>query len=135
MKLRLTTFLILFLALFSACAGGNARAARSGAGWRFLGERMVNGRVDRDVIDVGPRDGVFQKLEVRVKGSALEMYDIKIVFGNGEDMHPDTRLVFGKGSWSRVIDLPGNSRVVRRVEFKYGNLPGGGRARVKLYGN
>ncbi len=63
------------------------------------------------------------------------MYDIKIVFGNGEDMHPDTRLLFGKGSWSRQIDLPGNTRVVRRVEFKYGNLPGGGRARVKLFGN
>lgn len=134
MKLRFVSLLVLLLAVFTACAGGG-RAARAAGGWRLLGERVVNGRVDHDVIDVGARDGVFQKLEVRVKGSALEMYDIKIVFGNGEDMHPDTRLVFGKGSWSRQIDLPGNTRVVRRVEFKYGNLPGGGRARVKLFGN
>jgi hypothetical protein len=33
-----------------------------------------------------------------------------------------------------VIDLPGGARVIRRVEFRYGNLPGGGRARVELWG-
>jgi hypothetical protein len=46
---------------------------------------------------------------------------------------PDTRLVFGEDSWSRIIDLPGAHRVIRKVEFKYKNLPGGGRAQIELW--
>jgi hypothetical protein len=32
-----------------------------------------------------------------------------------------------------VIDLPGDARVIRSVEFRYGNLPGGGRAKAELW--
>ncbi len=33
-----------------------------------------------------------------------------------------------------VIDLPGDKRVIKRVEFKYTDLPGGGDAQVELWG-
>lgn len=132
MKLRFLAALVLLLAVVSACAGG--RAVKAGGRWQLLGERIVHGTFDRDVIDVGAREGAFRKLEVRVKGSALEMFDIKVVFGDGTDFHPETRLIFGRGAGSRLIDLPGNDRIIRRVEFKYGNLPRGGRARVRLFG-
>jgi len=102
--------------------------------WKKLGERSVGGKFDKDVIQVGADDGLFTAIQVKVEGSALEMYDIKVVFGSGEPFSPNTRLVFGKDSWTRVIDLPGDKRVIKRVEFKYGNLPGGGNARVELWG-
>jgi hypothetical protein len=41
--------------------------------------------------------------------------------------------VFGQGSWSRDIDLPGGDRAIRKVEFRYGNLPGGGKAQLELW--
>jgi hypothetical protein len=41
---------------------------------------------------------------------------------------------FAPNTKTRVIDLPGGARVIRRVEFRYGNLPGGGRAQVELWG-
>lgn len=132
MKLRVLSVLVCCLVVLSACAGG--RAGSAGGPWQLLGERTVHGKFDKDVIEVGAREGTFQRIEVRVKGSALEMYDIKVVFGDGTDFHPETRLVFGRGAGSRVIDLPGNQRIVRRVEFRYGNLPRGGRARVRLFG-
>ena len=47
---------------------------------------------------------------------------------------PNTRVVFSKDSRSRIIDLPGNKRVIKRVEFKYRDLPGGGKAKVELWG-
>ncbi|MBS2013723.1 MAG: hypothetical protein JST00_12600 [Deltaproteobacteria bacterium] len=103
-------------------------------GWERLGARTVEGRNDRDVIHVGRDDGRFSAIEIRVDGSALVMEDIKVVFGNGDVFEPKTRLVFHKDSRSRVIDLPGDRRVIRRVEFRYGNLPGGGRAQVELFG-
>ncbi|HWU88724.1 MAG TPA: hypothetical protein VN253_15765 [Kofleriaceae bacterium] len=102
--------------------------------WDKLGERWVNGRVDRDIIHVGRKESRFHKLQIAVEHSALEMYDVRVVFGDGSVYSPPTRLIFEPNTKSRVIDLPGGARVIRRVEFRYGNLPGGGRAQVELWG-
>lgn len=102
--------------------------------WDKLGERWVTGAVDRDVIRVGRTDGRFRKIMLKVEHSALELFDVTIVFGDGSKYSPATRLVFGKDTTSRVIDLPGGARFIRFVEFKYGNLPGGGRAQIELWG-
>jgi len=129
--------LILALVL-SACAVTPAPApvtvVDAAPRWERLGERVVNGAVDRDVIHVGRAEGRFHRLQVTVENSALEMFDMLIVFGDGSTYSPPTRLVFERNTRSRVIDLPGNARVIRRVEFRYGNLPGGGRAHVELWG-
>ena len=69
-----------------------------------------------------------------VEHSAVELFDVVIVFGNGEVFSPGTRLIFGQGATSREIDLPGNARHIDRVEFRYGNLPGGGRAQIEVWG-
>jgi hypothetical protein len=102
--------------------------------WDKLGERWVNGAVDRDVIHVGRREGRFSRLQIVVEHSALEMFDMLVVFGDGSTYSPPTRLIFEQSARSRVIDLPGGARVIRRVEFRYGNLPGSGRAQVELWG-
>jgi hypothetical protein len=104
------------------------------AHWEKLGERSVDGKIDHDAINVGRDDGLFDAIQVKVEGSALVMFDIKVTFGNGETFEPKTRLVFEKDTRSRVIDLPGNTRAIKRVDFKLANLPGGGKARVELWG-
>ena len=111
-----------------------ATPASADGDWKKLGERSVDGKLDKDVIQVGDDDGLFTAIQVKVEGSALEMFDIKVVFGNGESFSPNTRLVFSKDTTSRLIDLPGNKRIIKRVEFRYGNLPGGSKARVELWG-
>jgi hypothetical protein len=100
--------------------------------WVRLGERWVDGTHDRDVIPVGAREGRYRQLMFVVEHSALEMYDVIVTFGDGERFSPRTRHVFGAETRSSVIDLPGNARVIRSVEFRYGNLPGGGKARLEL---
>jgi hypothetical protein len=128
----------LVVAFVMSFAASPARADkdrdRDDGGWKKLGERTVNGKFDKDAMEVGGDEGTFTAIRVKVEGSALEMYDIKVLFKNGDVFSPATRLVFGKDSWTRVIDLPGDRRVIKRVEFKYGNLPGGGNARVELWG-
>jgi hypothetical protein len=104
------------------------------AGWRKLGERVVHGAMDRDVMPVGGDDGLFRRVRFVVEGSALEMYNIVITFGDGSSFSPPTRLIFGRQSTSREIDLPGERRIIRRIDLRYGNLPGGGRARVEAWG-
>mgnify|MGYP001328538819 FL=1 len=102
-------------------------------GWDKLGERWVDGKVDRDTIMVGRDDGRFSSIQLVVEHSAVEIYDVEITFGDGSKHSPQTRLVFGKGETTRVIDLPGAKRAIKRVDFKYGNLPGGGRAQVEVW--
>ena len=102
-------------------------------GWEKLGEREVNGAVDHDVIEVGAREGRFRKIMFVVENSAVEMFDVTVHFGDGSTWSPATRLIFPADTRSRVVDLPGADRFIRSVHFKYGNLPGGGRARVELW--
>lgn len=108
------------------------RAAEALTGWTRLGERWIQGAVDHDTISaIG--QGRFRQVTVRVEHSAAELFDIVFTFGDGTTYSPGTRLVFGPGTTTRVIDLPGDARIIRRVDFRVANLPGGGRAQVEIW--
>ena len=104
------------------------------AGWEQLGVLTVNGSNDRDSLPVGRSEGLFAALRIHVNNSALRMHNIVVVFADGTTYSPDTRLVFNAGSTSSVIDLPGTRRAIRRVDFRYTDLAGGGRAQVEVWG-
>jgi len=104
------------------------------AQWELLGSRRVSYAVDRDVIDVGAVEGRFNALRIEVSQGDLEMFNIRITFGDGTSWSPETRIAFHQGSRSRVIDLPGPTRVVRRVAFLYRSRARRGYASVQLYG-
>jgi len=101
--------------------------------WTMLGERWVDGGHDRDVISVGAREGTYRRAMIVVEHSALEMFEVVFTFGDGTQFAPRTRHVFSADTRSHVIDFPGSDRVIRSVEFRYGNLPGGGRAQAQLW--
>lgn len=101
--------------------------------WVKLGERTVDGTHDRDVIAVGAREGRYRRIMIVVEHSALEMFDVVVTFADGSHFSPPTRHIFGANTRSHVIDLPGDARIIRNVEFRYGNLPGGGRAEAELW--
>jgi hypothetical protein len=102
-------------------------------GWTKLGERWVDGNLDRDSIVVGVVEGTFRRVMLKVEHSRLDLLDVTFRFGDGSMFSPGTRLSFAPGTTSRIIDLPGAARVIRRAEFRYANLPGGGRAQVELW--
>jgi len=104
-----------------------------GRDWSKLGERWVDGAHDRDVIPVGERHGPYRRIMIVVEHSALEMDDVVVRFEDGSAFSPQTRHVFAANTRSHVIDLPGARREIRSVEFRYGNLPGGGRAQAELW--
>lgn len=102
-------------------------------GWNRLGERWVQGGVDHDTIVVTAAEGRFTRIMLRAEHSSLELFDVVVTFGDGSTFSPATRLVFAPGTDSRIIDLPGGARVIRRVDFRMANLPGGGRAQLELW--
>ncbi len=102
--------------------------------WTKLGEKLVNGTNDHDDILVGKSEGSFRALRLQIEGSSLKMHDIVVEFTDGSRFSPETRLVFGEGVTSHVIDLPGSRRHIKRVGMRYSNLKGGGAARVEVWG-
>lgn len=135
MKMMNRVFLVGIVCV-AACASHRTVVVREGGreGWERLGDREVNGTVDYDSIQVGASEGRFRKLRLVVEDSAIEMFGMTVHFGDGSTFSPETRLVFAADTRSHVIDLPGDARIIRRVDFKYGNLPGGGKAHVELWG-
>src|ERR1700759_4729331 len=131
-KLRLFLILSLALSALTACATHETVVVRTARpGWTLLGERTVDGNYDHDVIEVGGSAGRFHQLMLTVEHHGIEMFDVKVVFGDGERFDVPTRLHFSPDTRSAVIDLPGGERYIRRIEFRYGNVPGRGRARLE----
>jgi hypothetical protein len=102
--------------------------------WQLLGRRRVGADAERDVIEVGVREGVFDAIRIEVQEGEVEIYNLRIVFGNGLSWSPETRVPIDEGSRGRVIDLPGEARIIRRVEFWYRSQHRRGDATVAVYG-
>jgi hypothetical protein len=101
-------------------------------GWILLGEHTVDGRIDSDQFDFSQKQGKISRIMVVVLDSDLEMLEFRIVSVNGDVYNPQTRHLFREGSRTRPIELP-KSQILRAVQLKYKNLPGGGRARVQVW--
>ncbi len=104
------------------------------AEWDLLGTRRVSFTLDHDAIVVGAREGAFRAIKIEVAGGNLEMYNIRLTFGNGDTWSPNTRVQFHEGGWSRTIDLPGPARVIRRIDFWYRSRVRRGAATVRVFG-
>ncbi len=113
----------------------NGPAADNDKGWELLGLRLVDYGGDHDSIEVTASEGRFKQIKLDVERGNVDMFDIKVTFGDGESFSPGTRFEFREGSMSRTIDLPGEARVIRKVEFWYKSERRDDKARVRLYGN
>lgn len=121
--------LIAFVALFVLVS------AAAPPKWERLGVRKVNYGLDHDVIPVGAHEGGFKKLKVVVNASPLNMHKMVVHFGNGTQENIDLKHNFTKASASRVIDLPGEKRIIKSIEFWYDTKNfAKGKATVRVFG-
>lgn len=139
MKTRLpSNFLLCAISAFFALSFQNLETtglANEAAPWELLGSRKVNYALDRDEIPVTSAQGVFKTLQVKVKRSPLNMHKLVVHFGNGDKQELELRENLKAGGQSRLIDLPGNSRVIKKVVFWYDTKNLAGRkAMVELWG-
>jgi len=130
---RAAAFLVLALAAFPTLGGGTAQA---GGKWVFLGERVVNDRLDHDTIGIGSSRGEFDRLRIMVRRQAVHFLDVKVHFANGKTWDVEIRKLIPAGGSTKEIDLPGGERDIRSVEFWYeaDSRGRGKRATVELYG-
>jgi Protein of unknown function (DUF2541) len=108
----------LFIALFTSTtvfAQGTARPDK----WSLLGSRTVKHGLDKDEIMVTASEGVFDAVQIRVKRSGINMHKCVVHFGDGSTQDVDMKQDFKQGSESRLINLEGTNRVIRKVVFWY----------------
>lgn len=123
-KILLLIVISLVLILLSGCIEiqrlhrVHKKADKVDNGWEKIGERKVNLKGEKDVIS-GFGKGRFNRIRIIIRDSAIELYDMIITFGNGEKFSPETRLVFAKDTESRIIDLQGKKRFIKKIEFFY----------------
>jgi hypothetical protein len=103
--------------------------------WVLLGERMVTDRLDHDSIPVTAARGDFSAIKITVHRRAVDFHRVVVFFANGESQEIALRSTIPAGGESRVIDLRGGDRVIRRVELWYdARSLGGRRAVVRVFG-
>lgn len=96
----------------------------------------MNWGVDRDVIPVTASEGRFKRIQLRVTGQPIEVIDLEVHFGNDEHHDVQVRETFRPGTTSRVIDLPGDARVIKKIVIIYRNKvgPRPGKATLAVWG-
>jgi hypothetical protein len=87
--------------------------------WELLGTRDVTDRGDRDEIIVTGVRGDFTAVKLAVQRSPVQISRVVVHFANGGQQELEMRDIIRAGGETRAIDLKGNDRVIRRVEFWY----------------
>lgn len=102
--------------------------------WAFLGERSVTDRKDHDNIPVTAQRGQFRAIKLQVRNRAVDFRKVIVHFGNGADFEVELRHTIPAGGETRQIDLPGDRRNIRSVDFWYDAKSAGAQAVVRLFG-
>jgi Protein of unknown function (DUF2541) len=128
-RFRTATFAALTLS-FALVATAQRRPV-----WEFLGEANVDGSVDHDNIVVTGRAGTFKAIQLRVQNNTVQFQRVVVHYGNGQNERIPVAGRIRPGGSTRVIDLPGDRRVIESVELWYSRANWGPRRpKVQLYG-
>ena len=121
---------ISFVFVLALCTSLHARRER----WEYLGEAHVDGSQDHDSIKVGRSAGTYGAIQLRINGGAINFERVIVRYGNGSQEEIAIRSRIPDGGQTRVINLPGERRIIQSLDLWYGRDKWGGRPKVSLYG-
>ena len=111
MKMIFSTFLLLGLLISPAQADER----------RLIGTTAINDIRDRDRIDLPSCEGTKNErtshIKLKVNRHRVEVYNLEVIFENGESQELYVRKRFRKGSASEWLELVGGPRCVRRIKI------------------
>lgn len=104
-------------------------------GWHKIGETTVGFKSDHDVVVVLGADK-FKQILLKVTDAPIHFDDLEVYYENGNKQDVQVRSDFKAGGETRVIDLNGADRDLKKVVFQYRTIPNwkGDKAHVELYG-
>jgi hypothetical protein len=133
--MRLTKFFTAVIAVSLFTVFSSFKSTETKAEWKFIGDKNVRFGVDHDVIHCGVVNDNFRQIKLKVTDGPLKVYDMKIYFDNGDVQDVSIRNQIRQGGESRLIDLDGGLRSLKKIEFTYETKGfGRGRSRVAVWG-
>ena len=103
--------------------------------WELLGTQAVGFRVNRDVINVGRREGRFTRIALEARDNDIFIMDLKVIFLNNDVQDIPVRAQLRRDERTRPLDLIGGERGIRQIQIVYRARPGfGGHALLRVYG-
>jgi hypothetical protein len=105
------------------------------AGWHKIGETTVNMKTEKDEILVLGKDK-FTSLKIKVTDEPVYLASMTIYYENGETEDANISSDLKAGSASKVINLKGGAREIKKVSFVYHTSANtkNEKAHVELYG-
>ncbi|MDX1479330.1 MAG: hypothetical protein R3301_16560 [Saprospiraceae bacterium] len=103
--------------------------------WVKLGSRKANMKADQDEILVTGAKGTFNALKLTVEETGVMFHRVVVHYRNGTREVLDIRHRIEAGGETRVLNLKGRNRIIRRVVFHYQSNPlADKKAKITLYG-
>ena len=135
MKKTMLILAVAFLSFTTVFAQKPEVVTNNKPGWHKIGETTVDFKTDKDQILVLGADK-FKKIQLKVKDAPIHMEDLQVFYENDTKEDVTVRSDFRAGSESRVIDLKGADRRLKKVEFVYRTVPNTkkDKAQVELWG-
>jgi hypothetical protein len=124
-----------FLLFINFSCSSSRRTIAIEDGWELLGEMKVDFARDNDKLEINSTTK-YTAIRFRVEKREVKIKDLKVVFANLDKLEPAIDEVIPADQYSKVIDLGGEGKEVRSIEFKYrttGSLLKG-RANILVFG-
>ncbi len=135
MKKTLLILSALLLSLNFTFAQKVAVETSNKEGWHKIGETTANFSGDKDEIIVLGAD-VFKAIRIKVTDAPVHIETMEVVFDNETRQNVDLKADFKAGEESRVIDLEGGDRKLKKVVYVYRTIPNFpiDKAHIELWG-
>lgn len=129
------------IALFSVGTFGAANAQTPAVmvsdktGWHEIAEKTVDFQKESDEIVVMGADR-FASIKFKVEDAPIYLTSLEIYYESGDNQKVDVNMPVQLKGFSRVIDLNGGERSLKKIVFVYKTLPNrkDTKAEIEVYG-
>jgi len=104
-------------------------------GWQKIGRTTVNFQKDRDVINILVSNK-FAAIKFQVQDAPVDLKEIEVFYSSGDTQKIQINFPIKAEGYSRVIDLNGGERNLKKIVFVYKTLSNRKdvKARVQVWG-
>jgi len=133
------TVLIVLIAIAGSYGKVNAQVpavmVSDKTGWHKIADRTVDFTKDRDEVVVVGADR-FSAIKFKVTVAPIDLQDLEIYYESGDKQEIQVRTPVLSGKESRIIELNGGERSVKKIVFVYKTLPNrkDKKAEVEIWG-
>ena len=120
-KMALSLLAMLFLIVSSSFLSNKTHIDRYAdlGGWVKLGTQAVSPGVDYDELSITESDETFNHLKFKVTKAPVYIWKVYIIYSDDTSEGHVIKRHFKKGDASRILDLVGYERKIKKIIFNY----------------